>query len=253
MTRGGSSGAVAEDRRAAAAVKGLPPSGPRRRVGVVLTLALAACSSEGRPPSVDPSPVSVEPAPAPVEAPESEMSQETPVQATVEAAPPPAPRLEHDLDRFRRETPRCREDVGHCFSLALHLVMLEAPDGRVPVQTIDWVAAQVRVAQELYAPIDASFQVDSVDALPGEIVEVNTRSERDALGHGRFSPGAAHVFVVARLGDIVNAGEEIRGVHWRDRADRSALGMSKGETSATSSPRPTRTSTEAFKSGSFKG
>jgi hypothetical protein len=123
------------------------------------------------------------------------------------------------LNAYVTETPRCAAGASHCFAIALHLVMVERAQGRAPVQTVSWVAAQVRQAQRLFASIDVSVQVESVDALPASILEIDTRSERDALGRKRFSRGVLDVFVVQRLADVDIDGEQIRGVHWRYRPE----------------------------------
>jgi hypothetical protein len=122
----------------------------------------------------------------------------------------------HDLSAFTRETPRCDPARAHCFGLHLHVVV--TPEG--PVQSAEWVRAQVEQAHRHFALIDTSFEVVAVDALPAGELEIDDRDERDALGAGRFSRGVVHVFVVGKLANVDEPGE-IRGVHWRERADRT--------------------------------
>jgi hypothetical protein len=83
------------------------------------------------------------------------------------------------------------------------------------------VRAQIEQADRHFALIDTSLEVVAADAVPASELEIDTRDERDALGHDRFTRGVVHVFVVGRLADVDIAGQEIRGVHWRERADRT--------------------------------
>lgn len=121
-----------------------------------------------------------------------------------------------DLTAYVRETPRCDAAVGHCFGLHLHLVVTR--EG--PVQTVAWVREQVAEANARFREIDVGFEVVAADALPASDLEIDDRAERDALGDPRFTRGVAHVFVVGRLANVDEPGE-IRGVHWRFRADRT--------------------------------
>lgn len=88
-----------------------------------------------------------------------------------------------------------------------------------------FLSTQLSRANELFAGIDTCFEMETAP-LPGVATRVSTRAERDGLGRGRFARGVVHVFVVDRLDDVDvpadEAGEltEIRGVHWRDRANR---------------------------------
>ncbi|HEY0135118.1 MAG TPA: matrixin family metalloprotease [Nannocystis sp.] len=128
----------------------------------------------------------------------------------------PVPK-DSDLGAYVRDTPRCAATAKHCFGIHLHVVV--TPDG--PAQDVAWVTAQVEQAHRHFASIDTSFEVVAADALPASELEIDSREERDALGHDRFTRGVVHVFVVGRLADVDIAGNEIRGVHWRERADRT--------------------------------
>lgn len=133
------------------------------------------------------------------------------------AVPTASPDLGNDLGPYTAQTPRCDPAVAHCFGVHLHLVV--TPEG--PVQTREWVSAQIAGANARFATIDVNFEVVAADALPASDLEIDDRAERDALGDPRFTRGVAHVFVVGRLADVDIAGNEIRGVHWRFRADRT--------------------------------
>ena len=118
---------------------------------------------------------------------------------------------------FVDQTPRCAEAAAHCFGIHLHLVATETG----LVQDVAWVTAQLEQAQRHFALIDTSFEIVAADTVPASELEIDDRDERDALGHDRFTRGVVHVFVVGRLADVDIAGNQIRGVHWRERADRT--------------------------------
>jgi hypothetical protein len=118
---------------------------------------------------------------------------------------------------FVASTPRCVATATHCFGIHLHVVQTE----NGPVQDVAWVTAQIEQAQRHFALIDTSFEIVAADTVPASELEIDDRDERDALGHARFTRGVVHVFVVGRLADVDIDGNEIRGVHWRERADRS--------------------------------
>lgn len=121
------------------------------------------------------------------------------------------------LDAYIQGTPRCDPARAHCFGIHLHLVTTD--EG--PVQSVEWVRQQVEQADRHFSLIDTNLEVVAVDAVPASELEIDTRDERDALGHDRFTRGVVHVFVVGRLADVDIEGQEIRGVHWRERADRT--------------------------------
>jgi hypothetical protein len=129
----------------------------------------------------------------------------------------PVPKDSPDLGAYVRDTPRCAATARHCFGIHLHMVV--TPEG--PAQDVPWVTAQVEQAHRHFALIDTSLEVIAADAVPASELEIDSRDERDALGHDRFTRGVVHVFVVGRLADVDIAGNEIRGVHWRERADRT--------------------------------
>jgi hypothetical protein len=102
-----------------------------------------------------------------------------------------------------------------CFSIVVHVVVVDG----VPVQTPMWWAAQVAAANRLFAQIDVGFVPIAVREEPGELADVDDRKERDQLGRRDHDRGVIHVWAVRRLADVDLEGDEIRGVHWRDRAD----------------------------------
>lgn len=128
----------------------------------------------------------------------------------------PGPKDSFDLQAYVRDTPRCLATT-HCFGVHLHMVV--TPEG--PAQDVAWVRGQIEQADRHFALIDTSFEIVAVDSVPASELEIDDRDERDALGHDRFTRGVVHVFVVGRLADVDIAGNQIRGVHWRERTDRT--------------------------------
>lgn len=120
-------------------------------------------------------------------------------------------------DAFVTGSPPCPAAAERCFQIALHVVEEHGED----VQTPQWVAAQVREANRLFAPIGVGFRVGSAKVVDARFADVQTRLDRDLLGRDEHSLGVVHVFVVRRLADVDVDGEVIRGVHWRDRANTS--------------------------------
>lgn len=120
------------------------------------------------------------------------------------------------LSRFQTLPPRCTAKATYCTSIHLHVVVTK----QGPVVSPEWIRDQIVQVHRHFAPIGVQMQVDQVSPLPPEVEHIATRSHRDALGEGRFSRGVAHVFVVGRLDNVDDPGE-IRGVHWRQRNDRS--------------------------------
>ncbi|MFV8751806.1 matrixin family metalloprotease [Nannocystaceae bacterium ST9] len=124
------------------------------------------------------------------------------------------PGVEPALACFVDRTPAC-PDRRHCVALHVHVVV--GPEG--PVQTPVWLAAQLEHAFRLFEPVDVGFQVESVDSVDASFARMATREQRDAIGRSRFSRGVVHLFVVAQLDDVDAPGEQIRGVHWRQRSN----------------------------------
>ncbi len=121
------------------------------------------------------------------------------------------------LEAFKTRSPTCPPDRATCVGLFVHVVVV---DGQ-PVQEPEWFAIKVEHANRLFEAIDVGFQVVGVDAVNSEHEVVATRTQRDQIGRKVFQPGVAHIFVVGQLDDVDKPGEVIRGVHWRQRGDRS--------------------------------
>lgn len=124
-------------------------------------------------------------------------------------------RAELGTRAFVTGVPRCRAAAKLCFGLIVHVV---ATDG-VPVVDPPWFFAQVDAANALFAAIDVAFEPIEVRLAPAAWAAIDSRSDRDRLGRGEHDRGVVHVWLVRRLADVDQDGSEIRGVHWRDRAD----------------------------------
>jgi hypothetical protein len=126
-------------------------------------------------------------------------------------APEVAPALACFVDR----TPPCPADRPRCVGIHLHVVV--GPEG--PVTSPAWLGEALDHAHLLFAPVGVGFQVIAVDAVGPEFMHVATREQRDAIGAPRFKRGVVHLFLVERLDDVDVPGEQIRGVHWRQRSN----------------------------------
>ncbi len=138
-----------------------------------------------------------------------------PIVLGAEACPAMLAGVEPALACFVDRTPRCPPERRLCFGLHVHVVV--GPRG--PVQDDAWLSAQLEHAFRVFEPVEVGFEVVAVDAIGPEFTQVATREQRDAIGRPHFGRGVAHVFVVGRLDDVDVPGEQIRGVHWRQRSN----------------------------------
>lgn len=118
------------------------------------------------------------------------------------------------LDAFKAAQPGCGE-AKYCFSVALHVVTREGQ----PAQSPSWFGTQLREANRHFAAIHTGFEIESVDALDVQFAHIATREDRDRVGRKVFSRGVIHVFLVEQLDDVDAVGEQIRGLHWRQRSN----------------------------------
>jgi hypothetical protein len=121
------------------------------------------------------------------------------------------------LRTFETGTPRCPAARTRCFGVVAHVV----EEGGAPVRDAVWFSGQIAQANRLFEPIDVGFEVVAVEGEPADRALIGTRTDRDLLGRADHDNGRIHVYVVRRLADVDIEGEEIRGVHWRDRAETS--------------------------------
>lgn len=137
-----------------------------------------------------------------------------PVVAGAQACPAMLAGVEPALACFVDRTPSCPDDRKHCFGIHLHVVV----GAQGPIQTDAWLSGQLEHAFRVFEPVGVGFEVVAVDAVEPAFTRVETREQRDAIGRARFDRGVVHVFVVGRLDDVDVPGEQIRGVHWRQRS-----------------------------------
>ena len=139
-------------------------------------------------------------------------------------SPAPASATPAVLRSISSQAPRCPKGRSHCVGIALHVVV---EDGQA-IQTGDFVATQLDEANRHFAAIDTGFELVSVEPLAAERKWVHSREDRDAFGAFTARPGVVHVFLVERLDDVdarpetagvLESTPQIRGVHWRLRAD----------------------------------
>ena len=110
----------------------------------------------------------------------------------------------------------CPTDPARCIMIDLHVV----EDDQGPCVSLTWLEQQLDTARRLFASSNVDLRVRSIDALPPKHWRVRSRTDRDALGRTRADTRGLHVFVVGRLANV-DAPGDIRGVHWRDRTQRS--------------------------------
>jgi hypothetical protein len=125
------------------------------------------------------------------------------------------PAVEPALACFIDQTPTCAEGRARCVGIHLHVVL--GPEG--PVQTPAWTAEALAHASWLFEPVDVGFQIVAVDRVEPEFMRIATREQRDAIGRPRFGRAVVHMFLVDQLDDVDVPGEQIRGVHWRQRSN----------------------------------
>jgi hypothetical protein len=118
----------------------------------------------------------------------------------------------------------CDKARATCIGLALHV----AADHGTAIASAAWIAEQVAKANHHFEKLDVGFTIVATDN--ASVPAVRDRTQRDALGPV-VTGTVIHVFVTARLDDIDNPGEQIRGVTWRRGATKyvilSTLAMSR--------------------------
>jgi hypothetical protein len=107
---------------------------------------------------------------------------------------------------------RVRAEGTRRIPLIVHVAQREGE----AVAPASFISEQLAAANSIYQPLG----IDLVDIervpLGAEHAEMITRTDRDALAR-YVKKGAIHVFIVAKLMDVDEAGRERRGVHWHPR------------------------------------
>lgn len=139
----------------------------------------------------------------------------TPTTAHAQPAPTTPPQA------FLDAAPPCPPKLARCFSLHLHIAY---DDAGQPPQTPAWLAEQLRQANLLFEPLRVGFTLASATPLPPGSTHVKTRLDRDRIGRPTWPAvqrqRAISLHLVAQLQDVDIPEDVIRGVHWRDRAQR---------------------------------
>lgn len=118
-----------------------------------------------------------------------------------------------DLAAFAKAGGACDPARAHCFGIQLHVAQ---GAGGGFVVTPAWMADQIAMAQKHFAALDASWEIVGASAIAAaSAAHVKSRKDRDAFAPAAAAGKLVHVFLTARLDDIDNLGDEIRGVTWR--------------------------------------
>ncbi len=117
------------------------------------------------------------------------------------------------LAAFDAAQPGCG-DAKYCFGVHLHVVTREGEWAQSP----EWLATQLAEANRHFEKIHSAFKIVDADEIGREWAHIATREQRDDLGRNRFSRGVIHLFLIEQLDDVDAPGEQIRGLHWRQRS-----------------------------------
>jgi hypothetical protein len=116
---------------------------------------------------------------------------------------------EPDLEALAKTAPRCDPARKHCLAIQLHVAVADSG----PVASADWVERQLQQANRHFAPLDVSFQVAGVSALPADAARIEDAKERTSLAP-LVAGTVIDVFVTAQLDDIDIKDSIIYGVTW---------------------------------------
>ncbi len=111
--------------------------------------------------------------------------------------------------------PPCPPSIDRCASLRLWI----APHDDDAFDDHAFVATQLEHANLHHQPAGLAFAIVETRTLTPAERAIVSRADRDALGHANWRRGVIDVYLVSSLANVDEPGE-IRGVHWRSRADR---------------------------------
>lgn len=121
---------------------------------------------------------------------------------------PPMPAA--TMAEFAAAIPACDVTRAHCYRVRIHL---GTQDG-APYVSPAWLASQFEFANQMFAPIDVSFELHSATTIDAPAV-IDGRKARDAIAKGIKATDAVDIFVVGALADLDDAAFPLFGVHWR--------------------------------------
>jgi hypothetical protein len=107
---------------------------------------------------------------------------------------------------------RANADAPRRIPLIFHVAQRDG----AAVAPESFIAEQLAAANTIYRPLGIDLVAVERVPLGAQHAEMITRSDRDALAR-YVAKGAVHVFIVAKLMDVDEAGRERRGVHWHPR------------------------------------
>lgn len=108
-----------------------------------------------------------------------------------------------------------RADEGPVFGLAITVAEVE----HKPVQTEEWIAAQVAAAEGLFGPIGVHVRWALAKPMDSRFAVMDSRADRDALG-SELEGRMINVLVVGRLRDVDDPSRDRMGVCWQNQRDR---------------------------------
>ncbi|MDB4960686.1 MAG: hypothetical protein JWP01_685 [Myxococcales bacterium] len=114
------------------------------------------------------------------------------------------------IDAISPLTPPCDPARAYCFAVQLHVA--QTADGLVVPPA--WIANQLAIANQHFAPLDVGFQIAGVQVAPPGTEHVRTRAQRNALGSA-VTGRVIHVFVTAQLENVDQSTTPVFGVAWR--------------------------------------
>jgi len=128
----------------------------------------------------------------------------------------PSPRAVACLLVFTATSASAQPPPSPIPTLALSITV--AREGDDPVVDDAWIDAQVRVANEIFAPTGVSFRVVERHTMDGSHARLEDRVDRHVLGR-TLHPGRIDVFLVRSLRDVDEPSRMRQGVHWRPRGE----------------------------------
>jgi hypothetical protein len=107
-----------------------------------------------------------------------------------------------------------RADDAPVFGLAVTVAEVD----KKPVQTEEWIAAQVAAAEGLFGPIGVHVRWALAKPMEARFAVMDSRADRDALD-SELEGRLINVLVVGRLRDVDDPSRDRMGVCWQNRRD----------------------------------
>ncbi len=107
-----------------------------------------------------------------------------------------------------------RADDAPVFALAITVAEID----HRPVQSEEWIAAQVAAAEGLFGPIGVHLRWALAKPMDSRFAVMDSRADRDALG-SELEEKMINVLVVGRLRDVDDPSRDRMGVCWQNQRD----------------------------------